>query len=82
MKLETLKRCRGEVALAEIQILIALIMNPSEHGVIDSFSILFNGGNKILDNSIILHLAFPFCQVGIHVIAGDEIKLIIDAVFF
>ena len=73
---------QGEDALAEIQISIALIMNPSEHGVINPFSILFNGGNKILDNSIILHLAFPFCQVGVHVVSGDKIKLIIDAVFF
>jgi hypothetical protein len=57
-------------------------MNPSEHGVIDSFSILLNGGNEILDNSIISHLPFPFGQIGIHVIAGHEIVLIIDAVLF
>ncbi len=72
----------GGVALAVIQILIALIMNPSKHRVIDSFPVLFNGGNKILDNSIILHLAFPLCQVGIHVVPGHEIVLVIDAVLF
>ena len=71
---------KGGVALAEFQILKALIMNPSEHGVIDSFSILLNGGNEILDNSIISHLPFPFGQIGIHIIASHEIILIIDAV--
>ena len=71
---------QGEVALAEIQILIALIMNPSKHGVIDSFPILFNGGNKILDNFVVLHLAFPFCQIRVHVISGNEIILVIDVV--
>ncbi len=55
-------------------------MNPSEHGVIDSFSILFNGVNEILDNFIISHLPLPLCQVGIHVIPCHEIILVIDAV--
>jgi hypothetical protein len=73
---------RGEDALAEIHNLIALIMNPSEHGVINSSPSLFDGVNEILDNSIIFHLAFPFCQIGIHVVAGHEIILIIDAVLF
>ena len=68
--------------LAEIQILIALKVDPSKHGVIDSFPILFNGGNEILDNSIIFHLAFPLCQIRVHVIAGHEVILIIDAVLF
>jgi hypothetical protein len=68
--------------IAEIHIVIELTVNPSEHGVIDSFPILFNGGNEILDNSIIFHLAFPFCQIGIHVVPGHKVILIIDAVFF
>ncbi len=68
---------QGGVALTEIQI---LIMNPTEHGVINSFPILFDGVNQIFDDSIIFHLAFPFCQVGIHIIAGNEEKLIINAV--
>jgi len=49
-------------------------MNPSKHGVIDSFAILFDGVNQILDNSIILHLAFPLCQVGTLVIAGHKVN--------
>ncbi len=57
-------------------------MNPSEHGVVNPPGILFNGVNEILDNSIIFHLALPFCQITIHVVAGHEIILIIDAVFF
>ena len=65
---------------AEIQISIALTMNPSEHGVINSSPILFDGVNKILDNFIIFHLAFPFCQIRIHVVSGHEIILVIDAV--
>ena len=73
---------QGGVGLAEIQILIASTVNPSEHEVIDSFPILLNGVNEIFDNSIILHLTFPFCQIRIHIIAGNEIVLIIDAVFF
>ena len=72
---------RGDVK-PEIQILIALTMNPSKHGVVNSSRILFDGVNEILDNSIIFHLAFPFCQIAVHVIAGHEIVLIIDAVFF
>ena len=75
-------KIKGGVAFAEIQISIALIMNPSKHGVINPFRILFNGVNEILDNSIIFHLAFPLCQVGIHVIAGNEIILVIDVVLF
>ena len=71
---------QGGIALAKIQILIALIMNPSKHRVVNPPGILFDGVNEILDNSIIFHLAFPFCQVGIHVIASHEIILIIDAV--
>ena len=73
---------QGEVALAEIQILIALIMNPTEHWVVNPPGILFDGVHQILDNFIIFHLAFPFCQIGIHIIAGDEVILIIYAVFF
>ena len=73
---------KGAVALAEIQIFIVLIMNPSEHGVVDSPRILFDGVHEILDNSIILHLAFPLCQIAVHVVPGHEIVLIIDAVFF
>ena len=73
---------KGGVALAEIQISIVLIMNPSKHGVVNPFRILFDGVNKILDNSIIFHLPLPFCQIGIHVVAGHEIVLIIYAVFF
>jgi len=73
---------QGGVGLAEIQILIASIMNPSEHGVVNSPRILFDGVNQILDNSSISHLAFPFCQIGIHVIAGHEIILVIDVVLF
>jgi hypothetical protein len=72
---------RGDVK-TEIHIVIALIMNPTEHGVISSSPSLFDGGNEILDNFIIFHLAFPLCQVRIHVIAGNEIVLVIDAVFF
>ena len=73
---------QGGVALTEIQILIALTVNPSEHGVINSSPSLFNGVNEILDNSIILHLAFPLRQVRIHVISRHEIILVIDAVLF
>ena len=65
---------------AEIQILIVLIMNPSEHRVINSSPSLFDGVNEILDNSVIFHLAFPLGQVGIHVVSGHEIILIIDIV--
>jgi hypothetical protein len=72
----------GWVALAEIQILIALIMNPSEHGVINSPPSMFDGVNQILDDSIILHLAFPLCQIGIHIIAGHKVILVIDIVLF
>ena len=73
---------QGGVALAVIQISIALIMNPSEHGVVSSPGILFDGVYEILDNFIIFHLALPFCQVRIHVIAGNEIVLIIYAILF
>jgi hypothetical protein len=57
-------------------------MNPSEHGVINAPRILFDGVNEILDNSIVFHLAFPLCQIGIHVVPGHEIVLIIDAILF
>jgi hypothetical protein len=67
---------------AEIQILIVLIMNPSEHRVINSSPSLFDGVNEILDNSVIFHLAFPFCQIRVHVISGNEIILVIDVVLF
>ena len=73
---------QGEDALAEIQISIALIMYPSKHGVINPPGILFDGVNQILDNSIVFHLAFPLCQIRVHVVPGHEIILIIDAVFF
>ena len=55
-------------------------MSPSKHGVVNPSRILFNGVNEILDNFVILHLAFPFCQVGIDIIAGHEIVLIIYTV--
>ena len=61
---------------------IGSIVHPSEHWVIDSSPILFDGVNEILDNSIIFHLAFPLCQVRIHVIPGHEIVLVIYAIFF
>jgi len=80
MKLETLKRCWGEVGIAEIQILIALIMNPTKHWVINPSPSLFDGGHKIFDNSIVFHLAFPLCQIGIHIVSRHKIKLIIYAV--
>ena len=73
---------QGGVALAEIQILIALTMNPSEHRVIDSSPILFNGVNQIFDNFVISHLPLPLSQIAIHVVPGHEIVLIIDAVLF
>ena len=73
---------QGEDALAEIHTVIVLTMDPSKHGVVNPFRILFDGINEILDNSIILHLAFPLCQVRVHVIAGHEIILVIDAVLF
>jgi len=57
-------------------------MNPSKHGVINSSPILFNGVNKILDNSIIFHFPFPLGQITIHVVTGHEIILVIDAVLF
>ena len=52
--------------------------HSSEHGVINSSPSLFNGGHKIFNNFVILHLAFPLCQIGIHIVAGHEIVLIID----
>ena len=73
---------KGGIALAEIQILSALTVNPSKHGVINSSPALFDGVNEVLDNFIIFHLAFPFRQIGIHVVPGHEIILVIDAVFF
>ena len=57
-------------------------MNPAEHRVINSSSILFNGVNEVFDNSIIFHLAFPLCQIRVHVISCNEIILVIDAVLF
>jgi hypothetical protein len=65
---------------AEIQISIALTMNPSEHRVINSSPSLFDGVNEIFDNFVIFHLAFPFCQIRVHVIPGNEIVLVIDVV--
>ena len=73
---------KGKGALPVIQVSTALIMNPSKHGVVNSPRILFDGINEILDNSIILHLALPLCQIGIHVITSNEIILVVDAVLF
>ncbi len=71
----------GDV-IAEIQFSIALIMNPSKHGMINSSPSLFDDVDDLIEHFIISHLAFPLCQVGIHVIPGHEIILIIDAVLF
>ena len=57
-------------------------MDPSKHGVINPSPSLFDGANEILDYFIILHLAFPLCQIAVHVVAGHEIVLIIDVVLF
>ncbi len=77
-----LEKISGGLVITAMCILSLLAMNPSEHGMINSSPVLFNGVNKILDNSILFHLAFPFCQIAIHVIPGNEIVLIINAILF
>ena len=59
-----------------------LAIHPARRRIIDPLSSQLNCFNGVLEKFIIFHLALPFDQIGVHVIAGRKIILVFDACIF